>query len=180
MEQWRDIPRWEGKYQVSDRGNVRSLDRVVIAFSPKGVLAERKYRGKQLAVCVGKKGYALFCLVENTRKEYRYGHDLVAEAFIGPRPPGLEVCHGNNIRNDNTLCNLRYDTRSANAQDRHVHGTIIRNYGEAAASAKLTNEDVWYIRKNFVKGEWSIAARELGVSPTTVSMAAKRISWPHI
>jgi hypothetical protein len=51
------------------------------------------------------------------RREYRYVHDLVLLAFVGAKPAGLEVCHGDGVKTNNRLSNLRYDTRSANALD---------------------------------------------------------------
>ncbi|MDP7729539.1 HNH endonuclease [Mycobacterium sp. TY813] len=50
-------------------------------------------------------------------------HHLVLEAFVGPRPPGLEGCHGNGDPADNSVANLRWDTRSANVFDSVRHGT---------------------------------------------------------
>src|SRR3546814_4878852 len=81
------------------------------------------------------------------KRRCAYVHDLVTEAFIGPKPRGLEVCHNNGTRNDNRLVNLRYDTRSANAMDRHLHGTLPNIRGEECLSAKLTEEDVRWIRR---------------------------------
>jgi hypothetical protein len=58
-----------------------------------------------------------FVLTGAGRIERCYVHDLVLLAFVGPKPEGLEVCHGNDVKADNRLQNLRYDTRSANAQE---------------------------------------------------------------
>jgi len=177
---WRDVPGWEGRYQVSDDGRCRSLDRVVIALNPKGVLAPRRYRGTELRGGRIKNGYIMFCLIENCAKEHRYAHDLVLTAFVGPRPDGCESCHNNGIRSDNRLENLRWDTRAANSADRRKHGTEAPLKGEACSSAKLTDDAVRDIRENYQKGEWSEAARSLGVSPTTVRAAALGIQWRHV
>ncbi len=48
-------------------------------------------------------------------------HHLVAEAFIGPRPPGMVVCHNNGDPLDNRVENLRYDTQANNITDMHDH-----------------------------------------------------------
>ena len=130
-ERWRDIPRWEGLYQVSDQGRVRSLDRIVPGRS-----GPTRYKGKVLkaALTGNGKGYPWVSLVMTGagRKENWYVHDLVLLTFVGSKPPGLEVCHENAVKTDARLRNLRYDTRSANARDRwanHVHQT----YGERRA-----------------------------------------------
>lgn len=50
-------------------------------------------------------------------------HHLVLEAFVGPRPDGLETCHNDGVPANNWLTNLRWDTKPNNAKDRRVHGT---------------------------------------------------------
>lgn len=50
-------------------------------------------------------------------------HRAVAEAFLGPRPEGCDICHGNGDGGDNRVENLRYDTRSENIRDAVRHGT---------------------------------------------------------
>jgi hypothetical protein len=57
------------------------------------------------------------------KEQKRYVHSLVAEAFIGPRPPGLEVCHGDGIPTNNRPENLRYGSHGSNLLDRVRHGT---------------------------------------------------------
>lgn len=59
-------------------------------------------------------------------KEYRYVHELVTLCFLGPRPPGLEVCHNDGTRTNNDAGNLRYDTRQANALEGHAHARARR------------------------------------------------------
>ncbi len=123
IEQWRDVPGWEGVYQVSDTGQVRSVTRRISGSQkccPTRVMLGRVLR----AGLSGKnKTYRMVSLTSPGRKrECRYVHDLVLAAFKGPKPPGLEVCHGQAGQQNNSLSNLRYDTRSANAQDRLLFG----------------------------------------------------------
>lgn len=69
------------------------------------------------------KGYVRFQFSGGPRDGQTTGvHRLVLEAFVGPCPEGMEALHGNAIRNDNRLCNLRWDTKSENSQDRVRHG----------------------------------------------------------
>lgn len=180
MTRWLDIPGWEGKYQISEDGRCRSLDRTILALTPHGSLGLRHYRGRELRGGRTKKGYLLFCLTENSGKEHRYAHDLVLSAFVGPRPDGAEVCHNNGVRSDNRLANLRYDTRSGNARDMLVHGTAGLNRGQANGNAKLTEDAVRDIRGNYCKGEWSDAARHYDVTPATVRHVALGQTWRHI
>lgn len=119
VEEWRAIPDWEGFYEVSDSGRVRSVDRVV----PYGRSGRTRYKGRVLKPGWST-GYAAVNLVETGRgnHDYLYVHDLVLLAFVGPKPEGQEVCHGPAGQVDNSLVNLRYDTRRENALDRHRWG----------------------------------------------------------
>ncbi len=104
-EEWRDVAGWPD-YLVSDTGLVKSLkwgkERILRPGSDKGYL--------KVALCAN--GEQRTCSI----------HKLVMEAFVGPCPDGLEVCHNNGDPSDNRLENLRYDTKSANQYDRVRHG----------------------------------------------------------
>lgn len=117
------------------------------------------------------KGYAVLKLRRGGRTVCVSVHRLVAEAFIGPRPDGMDVCHNDNNRLNNHYANLRYDTRRGNLADRDRHGTHQR--GERNPSAKLTNEEADSIRVARLNGEplKSIAAR-YQVRESTVSRIA--------
>jgi hypothetical protein len=117
-EEWRDIAGYEGAYQVSDLGRVRSLDRVVIGGrwgheKRIGQILKPSSNGRYSHVVLGARG----------RKSTKLVHRLVAEAFLGPRPEGMQTCHGVAGQFVNTLTNLRYDTGSANCFDRRANGT---------------------------------------------------------
>ena len=113
-EHWRDIPRHPG-YQASDHGRVRSLDRVVEYRDGR----RHHYRGKVLAPSRSDRAGRQ---VVNLPSGTRLVHQLVLEAFVGPRPPGLQACHANDDPADNRLANLRWDTPSANRQDATRNG----------------------------------------------------------
>lgn len=113
-EEWRDVVGWEGFYEVSSLGRVRSIRRRNCVG---GVLAPDGVQVKYLRVK----------LQANGRSRRRRVHVLVAEAFLGPRPVGptgrlLDVCHKNGDNNDNRVINLRYDTRSSNMRDTVANG----------------------------------------------------------
>lgn len=116
-EQWLPVVGWEGLYEVSDHGNVRSLPRTV-AFGtrtrdvPSTVLKPGKSTGGKPQVHLSGRG----------SKKVREVHILVLEAFVGPCPPGLEACHRNDVADDNLLSNLRWDSHKANEQDKVRNG----------------------------------------------------------
>lgn len=117
VENWRDVAGYEGVYQVSDGGHVRSLDHWVPCGRYPG--GSRLARGQVLRPDVNRQGYLRVRLAGRAVSV----HSLVAETFIGPRPDGLQVCHNDGDKNNNTPSNLRYDTASANVRDCVRHGT---------------------------------------------------------
>lgn len=117
-EEWRDIPGYEGAYQVSDQGRVRSLDRYVLA----GVDGRRLLRGKPMSISPDKDGYQKVTLYSSGQGKTFRVHRLVLKSFVGPCPEGMEACHGNGGRSDNRLDNLRWDSLSANEYDKVGHG----------------------------------------------------------
>lgn len=112
-EAWRPVVGYEGAYEVSDLGRVRSMDRLV--ERPGGVIQPR--RSKMLTLRPHPQGYRVVTLYRAGVPRAVMAHILVAEAFIGLRPEGMDVCHHNDIKDDNRPANLRYDTRSANMKD---------------------------------------------------------------
>lgn len=127
MEQWKDIPGYEGRYQVSDFGNVRSVDRHVRLSTLQGA-TQRLARGKTLRSAPNASGHLSVVL---GRGNTRNVHALVALTFLGPRPDKHEVLHIDSNPANNALTNLRYGTRGENlAMDyaigvRKVHPNFI-------------------------------------------------------
>jgi hypothetical protein len=113
-ETWADIPGWPG-YQASDTGHIRSTARL----SSDG----RRLRGRKLKPRPTPSGYLRVSLCIAGKATDQYIHYLVAAIFIGPRPEGLDVAHGDGNPANNAVTNLRYATRSENQLDMRVHGT---------------------------------------------------------
>lgn len=109
-EQWRPVVGYEGIYEVSSSGRVRSLART---DAQGGRRKERLLKPSRMDAW-GHRGVKL-------RRDgvitSRYIHHLVLEAFVGPRPPGMEACHWNDVKDDNRLANLRWATKSDNRHD---------------------------------------------------------------
>lgn len=118
-EVWKPVVGYEGYYEVSDRGRVRSVDRIIIC---KGGQV-RKLRGKIMSL-QSKGDFGHLQVILQRCGEYRHWavHQLVAVAFIGECPEGMETCHNNGIASDNRAENLRYGTKSENALDQVRHG----------------------------------------------------------
>lgn len=137
VEIWKDIPGFDGRYQVSSMGRVRSH------MYPRARIL------KQVINARGRPKINLYLVGEPGNAVTREVHRLVLEAFVGPCPDGMEACHNNGNPLDNRLSNLRWDTHSANAVDKRFHGT----------AGKLTPYDVQTIR-TWVEG----GARQVDVA----------------
>lgn len=181
-EEWRPVVGWEGLYEVSDYGNVRSCDREIEVLNPWGVLAKRRYKGRILRPGINKiSGYPLVNFTHPDRDRCSYHvHDLVLAAFEGTKPQGLEICHRDGVRTNNRRDNLRYGTRSSNALDRHEHGTMNQARGTDHFYAKLTTELVRWIRKNSGRLSHRDMAAILNVTHAVVGRAARGQSWKHV
>lgn len=121
-EVWRPIPGFEGQYEVSSHGNVRSLDRILMKPNKYGGVSPRRFRGRPRKAWMTRTGYWQVRLVD--KEPARMIHQLVLEAFIGPRPsPDSVTRHLNGIRTDNRAENLAWGTQLENMRDRYTHGT---------------------------------------------------------
>lgn len=118
-ELWLPIVRYEGYYEISTRGQVRSVDRVIVRSDGQ----TRRFRAQAIALFPDSQGkYLTVRLRRDGRGHTFLVHRLELEAFRGPCPEGQESCHGNDIHDDNRLENLRWDTPRANNFDIVANG----------------------------------------------------------
>jgi len=100
-EHWRPVRGWEGLYEVSDLGQVRS---------PKRKGGNNRWYGGKILIAYPNKGYPVVPLCWGSKRTMTQVHRVVLEAFGGPCPPGMVACHGNGSRGDPRLSNLRWGT----------------------------------------------------------------------
>lgn len=142
-ETWKPISGYEGRYEVSDMGRVRSLH-------------FRGHRGSKVMTTVRNySGYHVVSLGSKPKKQYRV-HVLVLEAFVGPRPEGMQGCHRDDDKDDNRLCSLRWDTPKANAAERntasgerHGNSKLSDTQRSEIVSARRTGEKIADIAKRY-------------------------------
>ena len=165
MEIWKPISGYEGRYEVSDLGRIRSAP----TLRSRGGILRPDTTGGYLRVQLWRGGKYVRPLV----------HRLVLEAFVGPCPDGMEACHGSPDKSDNRIGNLRWDTHKNNHADKLAHGTHLR--GEAIGNSKLKASDVFLIRSLRQEGKTLLSiARQLGVSQSLVHHITKGRVWRHV
>lgn len=109
-EEWRPVVGYEGLYEVSDLGRVKRV--AAGQGATPGIRKQSTHPS----------GYKQVSLSKGNRQRTHKAHRLVLEAFVGPRPEGMESCHANDIPGDNRLENLRWGTRRENLLERDTNG----------------------------------------------------------
>lgn len=120
-EEWRPIPGWEGYYEASSLGRIRSVERIVRSVAgvswrqPGKVLKRSRHRDGD--------GRGIVRLCREGRTEAHRIAPLILTTFVSPRPKGLNACHCDGNPANDRLDNLRWDTQSNNLRDAVRHGT---------------------------------------------------------
>ena len=174
FEEWRDVRGYEGLYQVSNLGRVRSMGRYV-----KNKHGMRWVPQKIKALTLNQQGYVQIKLYKNNKPTSKYVHRLVGEAFV-PNPYNLpEIDHIDCVKTNNIPSNLRWVDRSGNSLNsitRKRRSTLIKDldwtyekHPKAKAILQMT------LSGEFVK-EWpciKTASEALGINSALITMVAK-------
>jgi len=161
MEIWKPIPAYGLHYEASNKGRVRSKDRVVRKYSNTcGKVVDHHYKGRVLKgyICGG---YDYYNLGVNKRKFRIQGGRLVLMAFAGLAPPLYECCHNDGNSLNNNADNLRWDTHAENNRDKIKHGTY--KTGEDHHFCKFSDELRMKIKTKAISKK---EAMSMGVSNT--------------
>lgn len=150
-ESWKEIPGYEGLYEVSDRGRVRNR------------------HGRVLKQCFDRDGYLMIVLCKKSQLKTWKVHRLVMAAFH--HLSDLDVCHINHDKSDNTLTNLMYGTRKENMRQSVTSGWM-------PVTNKLTPDEALEIRNS--KDVTRYLARKFGVHRSTVQHIRKGATWKHL
>ena len=179
-ELWKDIPNFDGLYQVSNLGRVRS------------------FKGKQTRILQPSavNGYLGVSLYLNNKFKRLYIHRLVAEAFLAPPSQTLKdealtyrnhnygivpVNHIDGVKSNNKPSNLEWTSSKRNIQHAVEHG-LRDTSGVNNCSAKLNPTSILQIRALHAEGGHSqtLLAKQFDVTQPLISQIVKRKIWAHI
>lgn len=167
-ERWLPVVGYDGRYEVSDMGRVRST---------RGLFGPRLLQGTRRG---GR--YRRVCLTKDGKQRTPNVHGLVLTAFVGPRPPSMQGCHYDGDFDNNRLTNLRWGTPSENTRDKLRHNRHDPRPGERSNFAKLTELQVKEIRALHATGGLSrtATAAKYGISKSHVGLIVRRKTWAHV
>lgn len=176
-ENWKDIEGYEGLYQISNLGRVRSVDRVENCGS-----FVRKRKGKILKQMVNRGGYCQVNLTKDGVGHTKEIHRIVATAFI-PNSLGLpQVNHIDCDKTNNSINNLEWVTAYENTT--HAMRHDLKPHGDKHKSSKLNHMQVNWIRNNYIASDEFYGAKAMsdrfGVSLSTIYRIVANVSWKRL
>lgn len=179
-ERWKPIKDWEGFYEVSNLGRVRSVSRVVERLGRNGFPSTLTVTGRILNPGVHKKtGYRVVNLSGDSIKRQEYVHRLVAFAFLKePEPHQNVVMHKDDDPSNNVRSNLRWGTDGDNVQDKIDKGRQL--HGSQIAQSTLTEREVRRIVKAGFHATDTDIGRKYGVSPTAIRNIRTGVTWARV
>lgn len=155
QEYWRDIPQWEGFYQASTLGRIRSIDRWV----DQNGMKPRFYRGLILSAVSDKDGYLRVSLHKSGYSQMFTIHRLVALSFISNPNNYSEINHKDEIKTNNRVDNLEWCTveynllysnsiekacsaRKRKVEQRRRDGTLLRAFDSMSDASRETGVNI--------------------------------------
>lgn len=175
-EVWKDIVGYEGLYQVSNLGQVRSLDREV-----KHGDRFRNDKGKILVGSVTPEGYPQVTLCRENKKRHIKIHRIVATTFMDKPDETYVVNHKDGNKKNNFLCNLEWVSYSRNVKHALEHELSLQR-GQTHDSAKLKDIDIPTIKK--LRNEYNLNLKTIalvyGVHRVTIGDIINGRTWAHI
>jgi hypothetical protein len=175
LEVWLDIKGYEGHYQVSSFGRVKSLERISIFNNSTGLKKEKILSDYNCG-----KGYRKVKLCKDTIEKSFRVHRLVAEFYLSNPEAKSEVNHINGIKDDNRVENLEWCTSSENTIHALNNKLKISQKGSEHGMSKLTEKDVLEIRKIGRSKGLKEVSKIYKVSESLISNVLLNKIWNHV
>ena len=167
---WKPVLGYEGLYEVSNTGRVRSCPKTISSYGGRRYLKP----GRELKQIPDKDGYGRVNLSKNGTAKHNKVHVLVLEALSGPRPDGCVCRHLDGNPKNNNSENLAWGTPSENHRDCY-------DYGGRHGRGKLNRDQVLEIRSRLANGERQAdLAREYGVHAMNIHCIKTRQHFGYI
>ena len=175
-EEWKSIEGYDGAYEVSNYGKIRSLDRYISGpFDSK-----RFIKGVEIKSCLTGSGYLGFNLVKDGKSKTSKVHRVVANAFIENEHNKPEVNHKDGNKHNNHVSNLEWVTKGENQS--HAYKSGLRcSKGINNPSSKLNESNVKNILKLLNRGVTAKRiAKAICVAESTIGRIKNGQKWNHI
>lgn len=171
METWKPIPEWEGLYEVSNFGRVKSLFNGRWNIYREKILSPRQNSSGYMTVILCRRGF---------RKTVHVGR-LVLSAFVAKMPPDIQCNHLDGNTQNNSLKNLEWVNQSGNM--RHRFDVLHRGNprGEQHGNSRFTEKEIVAIRRLKKNGITQLELSKLfGCSKSAIKHIVRRRSWSHV
>lgn len=176
-EEWRWVPGYEEIYIISNYGRVYGIPRyITYSYRDPDKISYRWIKGGLKQLFVNNRGYLAVSLKrDGNPSKVTDVHVLVAGAFIGPRPPGMDTRHKDGDGLNPCVWNLEYGSRKDNCDDMVKHGT--RLLGEAVGSSKYTERQIIEVKKLLETNSIAQTSIKTGVNISTISQVKRGTNW---
>ena len=174
-EIWKDVQGYEGIYQISNMGRVKSIERKAKKYDGMRIVRERYLKLNN------NDDYYRVKLFKDGEKKILKVHRLVALYFIENNDNKLEVNHIDCNKKNNRIDNLEWCTLQENSK--HAVNNFLKCHGENHSCAKANEKIVKYIRKLHNKNNF-IDQKKLGiiygVKSCTINNIIHNKTWRHV
>jgi NUMOD4 motif/HNH endonuclease len=174
-EEWRPAVGYDGLYEVSNLGRIKSCTKYIPNLLTGGESARPP---KLMKTAVDRGGHHHLSLTKDGVAKNVFLHHVVARAFLGPCPDGYQTLHRDDDKEDNRAEALYYGTVAHNGRDKTKNGKSV--WGEKHHAASLTEDQVREIFALKGKMGQGVIARKFGTTVSAVSHIHHGWAWTHI